>query len=61
MIGLTAEWVSKVTGIRKQDRGLQVEATCHGAKGVGQATTQAMVLSALGIFMLDYFVGVILH
>ncbi len=32
-----------------------------GAKGVGQATTQAMVLSALGIFMLDYFVGVILH
>jgi phospholipid/cholesterol/gamma-HCH transport system permease protein len=32
-----------------------------GAKGVGQATTQAMVLSALGIFMLDYFVGIILH
>jgi len=32
-----------------------------GAKGVGQATTQAMVLSAVGIFMLDYFVGVILH
>ncbi len=32
-----------------------------GAKGVGQATTQAMVLSALGIFMLDYLVGVILH
>ncbi len=32
-----------------------------GAKGVGAATTQAMVSSALGIFILDYFVGVILH
>lgn len=32
-----------------------------GAKGVGSATTQAMVTSALGIFILDYFVGVILH
>jgi phospholipid/cholesterol/gamma-HCH transport system permease protein len=32
-----------------------------GAKGVGQATTQAMVSSALGIFILDYLVGVILH
>jgi phospholipid/cholesterol/gamma-HCH transport system permease protein len=32
-----------------------------GAKGVGMATTQAMVGSALGIFILDYFVGVILH
>ena len=32
-----------------------------GAKGVGTATTQAMVSSALGIFILDYFVGVILH
>ncbi len=32
-----------------------------GAKGVGQATTQAMVLSALGIFILDYFVAVLLH
>jgi phospholipid/cholesterol/gamma-HCH transport system permease protein len=32
-----------------------------GAKGVGQATTEAMVASALGIFVLDYFVGVILH
>jgi phospholipid/cholesterol/gamma-HCH transport system permease protein len=32
-----------------------------GAKGVGQATTQAMVGGALGIFVLDYFVGVILH
>jgi phospholipid/cholesterol/gamma-HCH transport system permease protein len=32
-----------------------------GAKGVGQATTEAMVLSALGIFVLDYFVGVLLH
>jgi phospholipid/cholesterol/gamma-HCH transport system permease protein len=32
-----------------------------GAKGVGQATTQAMVQSALGIFVLDYFVGVLLH
>jgi phospholipid/cholesterol/gamma-HCH transport system permease protein len=32
-----------------------------GAKGVGQATTQAMVTSALAIFILDYFVGVLLH
>lgn len=32
-----------------------------GAKGVGQATTEAMVSSALGIFVLDYFVGVLLH
>jgi phospholipid/cholesterol/gamma-HCH transport system permease protein len=32
-----------------------------GAKGVGQATTQAMVASALGIFVLDYLVGVLLH
>jgi phospholipid/cholesterol/gamma-HCH transport system permease protein len=32
-----------------------------GAKGVGQATTQAMVLSALGIFILDYLVAVVLH
>lgn len=32
-----------------------------GAKGVGKATTDAMVASALGIFILDYFVGVIMH
>jgi phospholipid/cholesterol/gamma-HCH transport system permease protein len=32
-----------------------------GAKGVGQATTQAMVASALSIFVLDYVVGVLLH
>ena len=32
-----------------------------GAKGVGQATTQAMVSSALGIFILDYLVAVALH
>ncbi len=32
-----------------------------GAKGVGQATTEAMVASALAIFILDYFVGVLLH
>lgn len=32
-----------------------------GAKGVGHATTQAMVQSALSIFILDYFVGVLLH
>lgn len=32
-----------------------------GAKGVGQATTEAMVSSALAIFILDYFVGVLLH
>jgi phospholipid/cholesterol/gamma-HCH transport system permease protein len=32
-----------------------------GAKGVGQATTEAMVSSALAIFILDYLVGVMLH
>jgi phospholipid/cholesterol/gamma-HCH transport system permease protein len=32
-----------------------------GAKGVGKATTEAMVTSALGIFILDYFVGVMMH
>lgn len=32
-----------------------------GAKGVGKATTDAMVASALAIFILDYIVGVILH
>jgi phospholipid/cholesterol/gamma-HCH transport system permease protein len=32
-----------------------------GAKGVGQATTQAMVASALAIVVLDYVVGVALH
>lgn len=32
-----------------------------GAKGVGQATTEAMVASALAIVMLDYVLGVALH
>lgn len=32
-----------------------------GAKGVGQATTEAMVSCALSIFILDFFVGVLLH
>jgi phospholipid/cholesterol/gamma-HCH transport system permease protein len=32
-----------------------------GAKGVGQATTEAMVASALSIFILDYVVGILLH
>jgi phospholipid/cholesterol/gamma-HCH transport system permease protein len=32
-----------------------------GAKGVGQATTDAMVASAVAIFILDYLVGVMLH
>jgi phospholipid/cholesterol/gamma-HCH transport system permease protein len=32
-----------------------------GAKGVGQATTEAMVASALSIFILDFFVGVMMH
>jgi phospholipid/cholesterol/gamma-HCH transport system permease protein len=32
-----------------------------GAKGVGQSTTEAMVASALSIFILDYLVGIILH
>ena len=32
-----------------------------GAKGVGQATTEAMVASALSIFILDFIVGVVLH
>ncbi|MBJ6765586.1 ABC transporter permease [Myxococcaceae bacterium JPH2] len=32
-----------------------------GAKGVGQATTEAMVSSALSIFILDFIVGVLMH
>src|SRR5690606_13577900 len=32
-----------------------------GAKGVGKATTEAMVASALAIFILDYLVGALLH
>lgn len=32
-----------------------------GAKGVGQATTRAMVSAALGVFILDYLVGAALH
>jgi phospholipid/cholesterol/gamma-HCH transport system permease protein len=32
-----------------------------GAKGVGQATTEAMVASAVAIVVLDYLVGVALH
>ncbi|WP_257449503.1 MlaE family ABC transporter permease [Archangium lipolyticum] len=32
-----------------------------GAKGVGKATTEAMVTSALSIFILDFIVGVLLH
>lgn len=32
-----------------------------GAKGVGKATTEAMVGAALSIFVLDYLVGVLLH
>ena len=32
-----------------------------GAKGVGKATTEAMVSSALSIFILDFIVGVLLH
>ncbi|NVJ26083.1 MULTISPECIES: MlaE family ABC transporter permease [Myxococcus] len=32
-----------------------------GAKGVGQATTEAMVASALSIFILDFIVGVVMH
>jgi phospholipid/cholesterol/gamma-HCH transport system permease protein len=32
-----------------------------GARGVGEATTRAMVQSALSIFVLDYLVGVLLH
>jgi phospholipid/cholesterol/gamma-HCH transport system permease protein len=32
-----------------------------GAKGVGRATTEAMVSAALSIFILDYLVGVLLH
>jgi len=32
-----------------------------GAKGVGKATTEAMVTCALSIFILDYLIGVILH
>jgi phospholipid/cholesterol/gamma-HCH transport system permease protein len=32
-----------------------------GAKGVGKATTEAMVASALGIFILDFITGILLH
>lgn len=32
-----------------------------GAKGVGQATTQAMVSSAVSVFILDYFLGLLFH
>ncbi|SEK81205.1 phospholipid/cholesterol/gamma-HCH transport system permease protein [Stigmatella aurantiaca] len=32
-----------------------------GAKGVGQATTEAMVSSALSIFILDFIIGVLLR
>jgi phospholipid/cholesterol/gamma-HCH transport system permease protein len=32
-----------------------------GAKGVGQATTEAMVASALSIFILDFILGIMWH
>jgi phospholipid/cholesterol/gamma-HCH transport system permease protein len=32
-----------------------------GAKGVGKATTEAMVACALSVFILDYLLGVVLH
>jgi len=32
-----------------------------GAKGVGQATTRAMVSSAVAVFILDYFLGLFFH
>jgi phospholipid/cholesterol/gamma-HCH transport system permease protein len=32
-----------------------------GAKGVGQATTRAMVSSAVSVFILDYFLGLLFH
>jgi phospholipid/cholesterol/gamma-HCH transport system permease protein len=32
-----------------------------GAKGVGQATTEAMVASALAIFILDFILGILFH
>lgn len=32
-----------------------------GAKGVGKATTEAMVASALAIFVLDLIIGVLMH
>ncbi|WP_037584972.1 ABC transporter permease, partial [Stigmatella aurantiaca] len=32
-----------------------------GAKGVGQATTEAMVSSALAIFILDFIIGVLIR
>ncbi len=32
-----------------------------GAKGVGTATTEAMVAAALSIFILDFFIGAALH
>ncbi len=32
-----------------------------GAKGVGQATTKAMVTSAVSVFVLDYLLGLLFH
>ena len=32
-----------------------------GAKGVGQATTKAMVTSAVSVFILDYLLGLLFH
>ena len=32
-----------------------------GAKGVGQATTRAMVDAAVAVFILDYFMGLLFH
>ena len=50
-----------VRPLRRAGRLLQGLQRVGRRQGRRQATTQAMVASALGIFILDYFVGVLLH
>jgi ABC-type transporter Mla maintaining outer membrane lipid asymmetry permease subunit MlaE len=36
-------------------------ATTGGARGVGRATTSAVVLSMIGVYIVDYFLSVMLQ
>jgi phospholipid/cholesterol/gamma-HCH transport system permease protein len=72
-ISRTQQWLAPAdlyeTLIKGAIFGLSVALICcykgynasGGAKGVGKATTEAMVASALSIFILDFFVGVLMH
>jgi phospholipid/cholesterol/gamma-HCH transport system permease protein len=72
-ISRTQQWLAPAdfyeTLIKGAIFGLSVALICcykgfnasGGAKGVGQATTEAMVASALSIFILDFIVGVLMH